>query len=95
MYGYATNETQEFLPLPHVLARKLAKKLAEVRNKKIIPYLYPDGKTQVTMQYLDKKAKRLKAVVVSAQHKERADQKKLREDIIKYVIHPVVGKRMD
>lgn len=95
MYGYATSETDQYLPLPFVLANDLAKKLAEVRRKKIIPALYPDGKTQVTVEYHDKKSIRVHAVVVSAQHKKNVDQKKLHEAIIQKVIKPVLGKRMD
>ena len=95
MYGYATSETDQYLPLPFVLANNLSKKLAEVRRKKIISALHPDGKTQVTVEYHDKKPIRVHAVVVSAQHKKNADQKKLHEAIIQKVIKPVLGKRMD
>lgn len=95
MYGYATSETKEYLPLPFVLANNLSKKLAEVRHKNIIPVLYPDGKTQVTVEYHDKKPINVHAVVVSAEHKRNTDQKKLHEAIIQKVIKPVLGKRMD
>lgn len=95
MYGYATSETSEYLPLPFVLANKLAKKIVDLRHKKIIPILYPDGKTQVTMEYNNKKPIRVKTVVVSTQHQKDADQKKLHEIIIQRIIKPVLGKWMD
>ena len=95
MYWYATSETPEYLSLPFVLANNLSKRLVELRHKKKLPLLYPDGKTQVTMEYHDKKQMRVHAVVVSAQHKKNANQKKLHEAIIQNVIRPVLGKRMD
>lgn len=81
--------------MPFVLANNLSKRLVELRHKKKLPLLYPDGKTQVTMEYHDKKQMRVHAVVVSAQHKKNANQKKLHEAIIQNVIRPVLGKRMD
>jgi S-adenosylmethionine synthetase len=68
MYGYACNETKSYLPLPIYLAHTLAKKLSEVRKNGTLPFLYPDGKTQVTVEYEDQKPLRVDTVVVSSQH---------------------------
>jgi len=95
MFGYATNETEEFMPITLVLAHKLTKKLAEVRKNKTLPYLRPDGKSQVTVEYEDGKVKRLEAVVVAAHHSADVDIEQLRSDIKKYVIMPVVGHLVD
>ncbi|KKT17408.1 MAG: methionine adenosyltransferase [Candidatus Nealsonbacteria bacterium RIFCSPHIGHO2_01_FULL_43_31] len=95
MFGYATNETEEFMPMTLVLAHKLTRKLAEVRKNKTLPYLRPDGKSQVTIEYEDGKAKRLEAVVVAAHHSAEVDIEQVRSDIKKYVIMPVVGNLVD
>lgn len=95
MYGYATTETKQYLPLPFVLANDLAKRLTDLRHKRILPILYPDGKTQVTMEYDDKTPKRVQAVVIAAQHKKNINPDKLRETIIRKVIRPTVGEWMD
>src|SRR3989344_4769047 len=95
MFGYATNETEEFMPMSLVLAHKLTRKLAEVRKNKTLPYLRPDGKSQVTIEYEDGKAKRLEAVVVAAHHSAEVDIEQVRSDIKKYVIMPVVGNLVD
>ena len=90
MYGYATNETNEYMPITCVLASKLAKRLEEVRRKGIIPYLLPDGKCQVTLDTVDNK---VDAIVVSNQHLD-IDMDKLRKDIKKEVIEKVIPKEL-
>ncbi len=95
MSGYATNETKEYMPAAIVYAHKLAKKLAEVRKKKILNYLRPDGKTQVTVEFENFKPKRVQAVVIAAQHDEDVKIGKLREDIKEYVIEPVLNELLD
>ncbi len=95
MIGYATNETPEFMPLPIMLAHKLAKKLAEVRKDGILPYLRPDGKSQVTIEYHDGVAKRAETVVIAAHHSEHVNMKKLRADIRERVIEPIMGNLLD
>ncbi len=86
MFGYATNETEEYMPAALTLAHKLTRKLAEVRKSGLLPYLRPDGKSQVTVEYENGKVKRVEAVVVSTQHSEKISTEELRRDIKKYVI---------
>lgn len=95
MFGYATDETEELMPYPIVLAHKLTKKLAEVRKSGRLSYLRPDGKSQVSVEYNeDGKPKRIEAIVVSTQHNEDVTQKDLHHDIREYVINAVVDKDM-
>ena len=90
MFGYACDETPELMPLPISLAHKLAKKLTDVRKDKTLPYLRPDGKTQVTIEYVDGVPTRVDTIVVSSQHSEAVTLEEIRTDIIQYVINPVV-----
>ena len=90
MFGYAVNETPELMPLTAVLAHKLAYRLAQVRKSGLLPYLRPDGKTQVTVEYEGKKLVRVDAVVVSAQHDENVSQAQLQADIRRHVIDAVI-----
>jgi len=92
MSGYATNETPEFMPLTIVLAHKLARRLTDMRKSGTLPYLRPDGKTQVTVQYRDGKPEYVKSVVVAAQHDPDIETEELRRDIREKVIEPVCGE---
>ncbi len=95
MFGYATNETQEYMPYPISLAHKLTKQLTRVRKDGTLPYLRPDGKSQVSVEY-DENGKpfRLEAVVLSTQHDEKVAQEQIHADIKKYVFDPILPKEM-
>lgn len=95
MFGYATNETEDYMPYPIALAHRLARQLAEVRKDGTLPYLRPDGKTQVSVEYDENGApRRLEAVVLSTQHDEKISQEQIHQDIKKYVFDPILPKDM-
>ncbi|HEC63291.1 MAG TPA: methionine adenosyltransferase [Candidatus Acetothermia bacterium] len=95
MFGYATGETPEFMPLPIVLAHKLAKRLAEVRKEGSLPYLRPDGKTQVTVEYDHRRPVRLHTVLIAAQHAPQVELTQLAADIRRLVVEPVADGWLD
>ncbi|MDN4592731.1 methionine adenosyltransferase [Polycladomyces subterraneus] len=94
MFGFATNETPELMPLPISLAHKLARRLHEVRVNGTLPYLRPDGKTQVTVEYEDDKPVRIDTIVVSTQHSEEVTLEQIKKDVHQHVILPVVPQEM-
>ena len=92
MFGYATNETPEYMPLPIMLAHRLVRRLAEVRRNKTLVYLRPDGKSQVTVEYADNRPVRVTGIVIGAHHSARVSTPKLRRDIRELVIDPIIPK---
>ena len=94
VFGYATKETPQLMPLPITLAHGIVRRLAEVRKDGTVPYLRPDGKSQVTVEYDDGKPQRVDAVVVAAQHKESADESQVKGDVIEKVVRQVVPKEL-
>ena len=94
MFGYASNETENYMPYAINMAHKLSKRLAEVRKNGIIPYLRPDGKVQVTVEYEDDKPKRIETILISTQHNSDISQEQLKKDIIESVINAVVPENM-
>jgi S-adenosylmethionine synthetase len=93
MFGYATNETPELMPLPISLAHKLAKRLADVRKAEILPYLRPDGKTQVTVRYVDGRPVSVEKLLISTQHRDGAESL-LKDDLWEHVVEPVLPEDM-
>src|SRR6056297_1009161 len=94
MYGYASNETKESMPLPITLAHKLAKRLSKVRKKGTLDYLRPDGKTQVTVEYENDKPKRVDKVLISAQHHPEVAQETIKRDLCEFVIKNIIPENM-
>ena len=95
MFGYACRETEELMPLPISLSHKLAKCLSDARKTGLLPYLRPDGKTQVTVEYDGKTPKRIDTVVISAQHDENVSQKQIKDDLYKYVVSNLPPQLID
>lgn len=93
MFGYATNETKELMPLPIILSHRLVMKLQEIRQDNILPYLRPDGKSQVSVEYKNGKPIKITSIVVSTQHNPDIKLSQIREDIIKYVINKVIPQK--
>lgn len=91
MFGYATNETEELMPMPIILAHKLTKKLADVRKSKELPWVRPDGKSQVSVQYEDGKPKKIDTIVISTQHSPDVSNSEIKNAMIEKVIKPVCG----
>ncbi|HHV63902.1 MAG TPA: methionine adenosyltransferase [Peptococcaceae bacterium] len=94
MFGYATNESEGYMPLPIDLAHKLARRLAEVRKSDLLDYLRPDGKTQVTVEYRDGKPVRVDTIVISTQHHPEVSQDQIRRDILENVVAPIIPSAM-
>lgn len=94
MFGFATNETNNLMPYPINLAHKLSMRLTEVRKKNILPYLRPDGKTQVTVEYIDDVPVRIDSILISTSHIQEISLNLIRKDIIKNVINEVIDKKM-
>src|SRR5699024_8590580 len=95
MFGYASDETEELMPLPISLAHKLAKRLADVRTEKIVDYLRPDGKTQVTIEYDEQgQPVRVDTIVISTQHHPDAQNEQIEKDMKEHVIHAVVPEEL-
>ncbi|MDR0286337.1 MAG: methionine adenosyltransferase, partial [Clostridiales bacterium] len=94
IFGYACDETEEFMPIPIMMAHKLAKRLSDVRKSGLIPYLRPDGKTQVTVEYEDGKIARIDSVVVSSQHDEGIANDRIYDDIMEHVIKYIIPENL-
>jgi S-adenosylmethionine synthetase len=94
MFGYASNETEELMPMPIMLAHKITMRLSELRRKKILGYLRPDGKAQVTVRYANRKPVAVEKVVVSANHDPEVEMENLKQDIIREVVHQVIPEEL-
>ena len=95
MFGYATDETKELMPLPIILSHKLLQKLTELRKNKVLPYLHPDAKCQVTIEYENNIPKRIHTIVLSSQHDEEVEYARLKQDILEKVIKPICSEYID
>src|SRR5207237_3794022 len=93
MFGYASNETDELMPLPISLAHKLAKRLSDVRKADVVPYLRPDGKTQVTVRYRDGRPVEIEKLLISTQHREGAESL-IPDDLWEHVVEPVLPREL-
>lgn len=94
MYGYAMNETPELMPLPIILAHKVVRQLSEIRKANVVDYLHPDGKTQITVEYEDRKPLRIHTIILSAQHHVDVSNERLHTDLKKYVIEKIVPEEL-
>ena len=94
MFGFATNETEEYMPLPIAMAHRLSRRLSEVRKNGTLDYLRPDGKTQVTVEYEDNKPVRIDTIVISTQHGEEATHDQIEKDLIEHVVKPIVPSEL-
>ncbi len=94
MFGYATNESESYMPIPIDLAHRLARKLSEMRKSDFLSYLRPDGKTQVTVEYEDNKPIRVDTVVISTQHHPDVTQDQIRRDLLQYVVYPTIPREL-